>query len=175
VETGAARSAEQLADTLAQRWSEIEAVAVEANLPERCVKKIQKAKRVVIELVATLAFFWLTVRAEVEALSLAPTVEQAVYHNLIPALYLHLVSEKTSDPQQRQTLQKKSDELLAPLVRHDGPLAGLEQAEVRVLETVALECAQLFQRSSSCVEGAMDNWLSVITACIGLLTASWWP
>ena len=72
---------------------------------------------------------------------------------MIPALYLHLVSEKTSDLQQRQTLQKKSDELLAPLVSHDGPLAGLEQAEMRVIEAVALECAQVFQRSSSCVEG----------------------
>ena len=153
LETGAARSAEQVADALAQRWSEIEAVAAEASLPERCVKKIQKAKRVVVELVATLAFFWLTVRAKVEALSLAPAVEQAVYNNLIPAIYLHLVSEKTSDPQQRQTLQKKSDELLAPLVSHVGPLTGLDQAEVRVIETVALECAQVFQRSSSCVEG----------------------
>jgi hypothetical protein len=153
LETGAARSAEQLADALAQHWSEIETVAAEVNLPERCVKKIQKAKRVVIEMVATLAFFWLTVRAKVEALSLAPAVEQALYHNLIPAIYLHLVSEKTSDPQQRQTLQTQSDELLAPLVRPDGPLAGLEQAEMQVLEAVALECAQVFQRSSSCVEG----------------------
>ena len=153
LETGAARSAEQLADTLAQHWSVIEAVATEAGLPERCVKKIQKAKRVVVEMVATLAFFWLTSRAKVEALALAPAVEQAVYRHLIPAIYLHLVSEKTSDPQQRQSLQTKSDELLAPLVRPDGPLAGLEPAEVRVLETVALDCAQVFQRSSSCVEG----------------------
>jgi hypothetical protein len=153
VETGAARSAEQVADALAQRWSEIEAVAAEARLPERCVKKIQKAKRVVVEMVATLAFFWLTIRAKVEALSLTSAVEQAVYNYLIPAIYLQLVSEKTSDPQQRQTLQTKSDELLAPLVRPDGPLAGLEQAERRVIETVALECAQVFQRSSSCVEG----------------------
>jgi hypothetical protein len=153
LETGAARSAEQLADALAQHWSEIETVAAEVNLPERCVKKIQKAKRVVVEMVATLAFFWLTVRAKVEALSLAPAVEQAMYNNLIPAIYLHLVSEKTPDPQQRQTLQKRSDELLAPLVSPGGPLTGQAPAEVRVIETVALECAQLFQRSSSCVEG----------------------
>ncbi len=160
LETGAARSAEQLADALAQHWSEIETVAAEVNLPERCVKKIQKAKRVVVEMVATLAFFWLTVRAKVEALSLAPAVEQALYHHLIPAIYLHLVSEKTSDPQQRQTLQTKSDELLAPLVRPDGPWAGLEQAEMQVMEAVALRkvCAQVFQRSSSCVRVRGAQW-----------------
>jgi Family of unknown function (DUF6399) len=66
---------------------------------------------------------------------------------------VELVAEKTSDPQQRQTLQIKSDELLAPLIRPVEPLAGLAQAEVRVIETVELECAQVFQRSSSCVEG----------------------
>ena len=40
-----------------------------------------------------------------------------------------------------------------PLLSSDGPLAGLETEEKVVIETVTRECAQLFQRSSSCVEG----------------------
>jgi len=86
-------------------------VATEAHLPERCVEKIEKAKRVVVEMIATIAFFWLTVRAKVEALSLAPEVEQAVYGNLIPAIYLHLVSEKAPDAEWRHELQRRSEEL----------------------------------------------------------------
>ena len=35
----------------------------------------------------------------------------------------------------------------------DGPLCGLGRQEKRLIENVAWECAQLFQRSSSCVEG----------------------
>ncbi len=153
LETGAARSAEKVASSLEQHFSELETVATEAHLPERCVKKIKKAKRVVVEMIATIAFFWLTVRAKVEALSLAPEVEQAVYGNLIPAIYLHLVSEKAQDAEQRHALQRRSEELLTPLLSTDGPLGGLEKEELVVIETVAQECAQLFQRSSSCVEG----------------------
>jgi len=153
LETGAAQSAEAVATALHQHFVELEAVAVEAHLSERCVQKIHKAKRVMVEMVATIAFFFLTVRAKVEALSLAPAVEQAVYANLIPAIYLHLVAEKASAADQRHALQRRSDELLAPLVRPNGPLGGLEREELVVIETVARECAQLFQRSSSCVEG----------------------
>ena len=104
-------------------------------------------------MVATVAFFWLIVRAKVEASSSTPAVEQAVYDHLIPAIYLSLVSEKTRDLEQRDTLLVESEKLLAPLLSHDGPLAGLETTEKVIIETVARECAQLFQRSSSCVEG----------------------
>jgi len=68
LESGAARSAENVASSLEQHFSELEAVATEADLPDRCVKKIKKAKRVVVEMIATIAFFWLIVRAKVEAL-----------------------------------------------------------------------------------------------------------
>ena len=80
-------------------------------------------------------------------------MEQAVYDNLIPAIYLHLVSERTEDTEQRQKLQTKAEQLLIPLSARDGPFAHLQEEEKSVIETVAKECAGLFQRSSSCVEG----------------------
>ena len=153
LETGAPKSAEEVSVALEQHFAEIETVAAEAHLSERCVKRIEKAKRVTVGMVATVAFFLLTVRAKVEALSLAPEVEKAMHHHLIPAIYLHLVAEKTQDVEQRPALQRKSEELLAPLLSRVGPLADLTTEEKVVLETVAQECAQLFQRSSSCVEG----------------------
>jgi len=153
LETGAARSAEEVSTAFEQLFAEVETVAAEANLPQRCLEKIEKAKGVVVEMVATVAFFWLIVRAKVEASSLTSEVEQAVYDHLIPAIYLSLVSEKTRDPEQRYTLLIESEELLAPLLSRDGPLGNLETTEKVVIETVARECAQLFQRSSSCVEG----------------------
>jgi hypothetical protein len=153
LETGAPQSAEEVAAALQQHFTELEAVATESHLSERCVQKIQKAQRVGVEMIATLAFFWLTVRAKLEALALAPAVEQAVYTHLIPALYLHLVAAKVPDAEQRRTLQRRSEALLAPLLRPDGPLGHLAREELVVIETVAQECAQLFQRSSSCVEG----------------------
>lgn len=153
LETGAAQSPEEVTASIQQHFSAIEAVAAETNLPERCVKRIKKAKRVVVEMIATVAFFFLTVRAKVEALSLAPEVEQAVYDSLIPAIYLHLVSEKVQDTQQRHKLQRRSEALLIPLLAESGPFCDLGKEDRVVIEMVAQECAHLFQRSSSCVEG----------------------
>lgn len=84
-------------------------VTAEAALPERCLRRTQKAKRVVVEMVATIAFFWLTVRAKVEALALAPAVEQAVYAHVIPAISLELVAKKAKRAEQRHTLRKRAE------------------------------------------------------------------
>ncbi|MCP4166993.1 MAG: hypothetical protein GY759_14045 [Chloroflexi bacterium] len=153
LETGAARSAETVASSLYQCFADIEAVAAETSLSERCLKKIAKAKRVVTDMVATVTFFWLTVSANIEALSLAPELEEAVYHLLLPAIYLKLVADKAATAEQRHHLQQLSDQLRALLHARDGPFSHLTQDECRIIEDVALECAQLFQRSSSCVEG----------------------
>lgn len=153
LETGAERDAEEVSDSLEKHFAEIETVAEEAQLSENAFKRIAKAKKVVVAMVATIAFFWLTVRAKVEALGLAPQVERAMYDYLIPGVYLHLVSGKVEDAGQRHALQSKSEELLAPLRARDGPLSGLKAEEMATVEEVTLECAQLFQRSSSCVEG----------------------
>jgi hypothetical protein len=153
LETGTERDAEEVSNSLEKHFAEIETVAEEAQLSENAFKRITKAKKVVGAMVATIAFFWLTVRAKVEALGLAPQVERAIYDYLIPGIYLHLVSGKVEDAEQRHALQSKSQELLAPLRARDGPLSGLKAEEMATVEAVALECAQLFQRSSSCVEG----------------------
>lgn len=169
LETGKPRNAEQLAASLAHHFLEIETVAAAANLPDRCIQKIHKAKKVVVKMVATLAFFWLTVQTKVEALSLTPEVEQIVYHHVIPAIYLSLVADKTTDPSQRSMLQRQSAILLAPALSPSGPLAGLSPTEVQVIEQVARECAQCFQRSSSCVEGR-NGQLALRHHCLHRLT-----
>jgi uncharacterized membrane protein len=153
LESAAPRSAETLAAALNTHFANLEQVAAEAHLSDHCLQKIAKAKRVVVAMVATLAFFWLTVRAKVEALALPPAVERAVYDQLIPAIYLDLVAEKVTEASQRHTLKTQVAELLAPLHSAASPLRGLAPADLRVIEQVARECAELFQRSSSCVEG----------------------
>ncbi len=153
LETGVTRSAAQVSAALEKQFAEIEAVAAEAELPERSLKKIHKAKRIVVELVTTIAFVFLGIRARVEELALPPEVEQAVYDNLIPAIYLHLVSKKVDCAAQQHQLQMQSERLLASLLARDGPFQGLDKEDLALIEKVSIECAQLFQRSSSCVEG----------------------
>jgi hypothetical protein len=102
---------------------------------------------------SSLAFMSFKTSSKVAALDLTPAVEQAIHKHLIPAIYLHLISEKVEKAEQRHALQNRSEELLALLRVKNGPLSGLEPEDLTLIETVAQECAQLFQRSSSCVEG----------------------
>jgi len=153
LETGKAHDAEIVAQALENHFTTLESVAAEAQLPERCLKNIQKAKRLVTKMVATIAFFFLTIQAKVEALSLTPAQEQAIHQQLIPAIYLQLVADKASSAEQRHALHEDSQALLASLQRPDSPLFMLQADERQLIESVATECAQLFQRSSSCTEG----------------------
>ena len=153
LKTGKLKDAEEVSESLHQCFCEIEAVASEAKLSEASVKRIQKAKKVVMDMVATILFFHLTILAKIEALSLAPGVERAVLENLIPALYIRRVADKAKVAEVRHHLRKKSDEMLFQLRCANSPFAGLTKNELKVIETVAEECSGVFQRSSSCVEG----------------------
>ena len=153
LEIGAAQDAAAAATALAAQFERLEAVAQEAGLSERSQQRIAKAKRVVPQMVATIAFFWLTVRAKIDALQLAPAVEKSVYDNLLPAFYLYTVAGKAKIASRRKELEQRADALLAPLLHKDSLLQQLAVAEIQLLEDVAWECVHLFQPASSCVEG----------------------
>lgn len=153
LETGAAQDTTAVAAALAAQFEQLEMVAEAAALSERSWQRIAKAKRVVPQMVATVSFFWLTVRAKIEALQLAPAVEEGVYENLLPAFYLYTVAGKAKPATRRKELEQRADVLLTPLLTQDSPLQQLTVAEIQLLEEVAWECVHLFQPSSSCVEG----------------------
>jgi hypothetical protein len=153
LETGGAQNAEAVAAALAVQFSQLEAVTQAASLSEKSRQRIAKARRVVVQMVATIAFFWLTVRAKIEALQLAPEVETLVYAHLLPAFYLQIVAKKAKPAERRQQLEQTAATLLAPLLNKDSPVQQLPIEDIQLLEDVAWECVRLFQPSSSCVEG----------------------
>ncbi len=122
------------------------------RLPARAREHIAKAQRLTVQWLATLTFFFATVQARVEALDLAPDLEQAVLTQLIPAIYLERVAGR-SQAETRHRLQALSAQLLDPLRQPTHPLQALAPALRTRIEEVAQGCADLFQRSSSCVEG----------------------
>lgn len=65
LETGKPKSSEEVSAALEQRFSEIENIASEAQLPDRCTARVEKAKRVQPSMVATITFFFVTVGAKV--------------------------------------------------------------------------------------------------------------
>jgi len=153
LDTAQCQSPEQVGERLRACWDRLDQLAKRCKFSERCQARLNKARRLTGALTATIAFYFAMITARVEALNLSPELETVLYEQLIPALYLEQVAERSTDRQQRQRLREKAESLLAPLRRADGPLAGLDQAERHRLEQAALDCAQCFQRSSSCVEG----------------------
>ncbi|HSO81622.1 DUF6399 domain-containing protein [Thiocapsa sp.] len=88
-----------------------------------------------------------------QALDLAPAIEQAMRDDLIPALYLERVAARSTRAEHRHRLRALSAQRLAPLQQPSHPIQSLDPQTRHHLEQVAGECADLFQRSSSCVEG----------------------
>jgi hypothetical protein len=75
------------------------------------------------------------------------------HQQLIPAIYLERLAARSTRAERRHELHRRSGERLAPLRQPDSPLQRLDADLRHAIEIVAAECADLFQRSSSCVEG----------------------
>jgi hypothetical protein len=153
LETGAIQEAETVAQALRDQMAVVEQIATDAALSDRCHKHLSKAKRVIPQLVATIAFFWMTVRMRIDALALEPDLETMVYTHLLPAMYLRRVADKTQNAGRRQQLRVRAATLLAPALTRDGPWARGSHHTLREVDQVVAECVEVFQRSSSCVEG----------------------
>jgi len=153
IETGRLKETEEVAASLGRCFIEMETVASDANLGDRSLKRIAKARKVVVDMVATILFFHMTILAKVEALALPPKVEKAVMEILIPGLYIQRVSRQAKSADDRRRLHRKSCEMLALLQGENSPFKEMDFEELKVIQKVGEECACLFQRSSSCVEG----------------------
>ena len=153
LEHGQAQPVERIAQRLADVWTRLQQLADAAELPTRARERLAKAQRLTTQFLATITFFFATVEAKVEALNLPPALELALLTQLIPALYLERVAARSTHAEPRHRLREMSRQLLEPLRQPDHPLQALPAAERARLEQVAGDCADLFQRSSSNVEG----------------------
>jgi hypothetical protein len=106
LDTGQPQSPERLEQRLQACWAQLAELVEQAALPERARERIAKARRLATQLLATLAFFFATIQAKVEALGLAPEVETAVHQQLIPAINLDRVAARTTGAERRQALRQ---------------------------------------------------------------------
>lgn len=153
LQTGRAQPVEPVAQRIGDAWARVHQLAETADWPSRARERIEKAKRVTTQWLATIAFFFATRHAKGEALNLPPALEPALCEPLIPAIYLDRVADRCTHAEQRRALRALSAQLLEPLRQPEPAFQALATDERQRLEQVAAECADLFQRSSSCVEG----------------------
>jgi Family of unknown function (DUF6399) len=145
--------ADAVRQRLTGRFATIDRIAAEAALATQARERIDKARRILEAMVATIAWVWLVIRGRVDALRLAPELKSVWIEQLIAGLYLVRVAAKARSPDDRAAITLVAERLLAQARAPDGPLAALPIEQREALEREAVWCADLFQRSSSCVEG----------------------
>src|SRR5207237_8071249 len=121
-------------------------------LSETCLERIEKAERVVPKMQATIEFVSGYVRQQVRQLDLAPPASYAVHAHLIPAFYLERVAS-TRTMTEGAPLRALAERLRTPLCAPGGAFGEFSVVQQDRLKAEAAMLAEVFQRSSSNVEG----------------------
>lgn len=150
LETGAARTADQLNNELSEAYDRLESIADEVKCSDNQKNRLRKSKGMKESLIQTLAFFWCLVRGFTFKLQMNECERVLFDQVLLPIEYLKLVEGRSSKRERKQA-ESARKKLEGDLKKRDGPL--LAEDRLKQLQQGARECAEFFQRSSSCVEG----------------------
>ena len=123
------------------------------GLSDRCKDRVNKAQRVMDDMVATIAFFFKMIDIYLENMQLSDHDRRLMNNYLIPGHYLKLAASKERDVYRKADFFEKAQELLSIFNRLEDLGEVISDCAKEKLEKAARDCAQIFQRSSSCVEG----------------------
>src|SRR6266571_6405026 len=159
VARGVRRNGQLIAADIQAQIDTIRTVAQHEGLSQACLDRIDKAERVVPKMQATIEFVSGYVRQQVRQLDVTPPVSYAMHAHLIPSCYLERVAQ-TRTVHAGEPLRELAKRLRTPLYEPGGALAALSETEQSALHQQAQELAEVFQRSSSNVEGR-NGYLSL--------------
>jgi hypothetical protein len=159
LERGVRRNGKLIAGDIQEHIETIRTIAQQEHLSETCLDRLEKAERVVPTMQATIEFVSSYVRQQVSRLALTPPQSHAMHAHLIPSCYLDRVAA-TRTVTAGESLRALAERLRTPLFAPDGALGPLSAAEQNTLKGQAARLAEVFQRSSSTVEGR-NGYLSL--------------
>jgi hypothetical protein len=159
LERGVRRNGQLIASDIRTQIETIRTIAQHENLSQRCLDRIDKAERVVPKMQATIEFVSGYVRQHVTQLDLAPPISYAMHAQLIPSFYLERVAQSGA-VSHGKPLRELAVRLRTPLFEPGGALSPLSPEIQSDLRQQAKELAEVFQRSSSNVEGR-NGYLSL--------------
>jgi len=153
------RNGKLIAGDIQQHIDTIRTIAQQEHLSETCMDRLEKAQRVVPKMRVTIEFVSGYVRQQVKQLDLTPPVSYAMHAHLIPSFYLERVAS-TRTRTEGAPLRALAERLRTPLCEPGGALGELSAVEQHQLKAAAAKLAEVFQRSSSNVEGR-NGYLSL--------------
>ena len=159
LDRGVRRNGKRIAGDIQTHIDAIRTIAQQEGLSETCLERIEKAERVVPTMQATIEFVSNDVRQQLRQLDLTPPQSYAAHAHLIPSLYLDRVAS-TRTVTAGEPLRALAERLRTPLFEPDGAFGALSPVEQNTLQEEAAKLAEVFQRSSSNVEGR-NGYLSL--------------
>jgi hypothetical protein len=159
LERGVRRNGQLIAADIQTQIETIRTLAQHEGLSQSSLDRIDKAHRVVPKMQATIDFVSGYVGQQVATLDLTPPVSHAMHARLIPSYYLERVAQ-TRTVIEGEPLRDLAERLRTPLFEADGVFSQLPPEVQEQLHHKAQTLADVFQRSSSNVEGR-NGYLSL--------------
>jgi len=151
LETGLPQSPKEVEAKLERDFDQI--TETTASLKEVFSKRVKKARKQVDAMTATVAFFFGAITVYLDNLKLNDWNRMLLEDFLIPACYLEIAASNIKDKSRRSKVEQVYSDLMSDYDRRAGPFAGLTDELRQTMLEAAKECAGIFQRSSSAVEG----------------------
>ena len=153
------RNGHLIASDIRAQIETIRSVAQHEHLSQSSLDRIAKAERVMPKMQATIEFVSGCVGQRINQLDLTPPVSFAMHAKLIPSYSLDRVTQ-TRSVSDGEPLRELASRLRTPLFEPGGTLSQLSPETQNDLQQQARELAEIFQRSSSKVEGR-NGYLSL--------------
>jgi hypothetical protein len=153
LEDGTAQSPETVAARLGEQFTALDSIASRASLSEKSQGGIAKARRVVDAMVETIRYVQQETAARLSALDVTEDVCADVGKRVVPGLYLQSAAGRASTAEEKRRLKAMAEVLLSHPRAPEHPLQALPEERRNEIWREAQTLAELFQRSSSCVEG----------------------
>jgi hypothetical protein len=152
--TGEIRRGEIVEAELNEMLDEIEAVADEAALSEGAYKGLGKARRAIEAMGHSIESYHRRIELNLKTLQVPEEIAEAMRTQVLPALYLQKIAGQSRDAETKTRREQRARELVTPLQeQEDSPMRRLSQAGVEYLLEQGRQWVELFERSSSRVEG----------------------
>lgn len=151
LDTGEKQSPDTVKIKIKNSYETLDSIAQEAECTDKQKKKLEKSKRTLESMIEVLKFFFSYLALTIKSMGLDAS-NQKLFEHLVSIKYLNTTLKRTRKKREKEkikaTLSRLEQELEKnPLWREIGKAVQKEWWRR------ASECAQVFQRSSSCVEG----------------------
>ena len=151
IDTGQRQSPEKVEQLIVEDMQNCEYAI--RDLSESSHKKLAKAKRLIPKMTASLKFFFATMSSLLATCKFEQRIKNLIEEDLVPAAYLLLVANKTKDKKKAQQILDLVAEKRMNFLSICETYRQYSPKDRDDMWLIAMDIAQVFQRSSSCVEG----------------------